>query len=102
MRSRIIHAIGLVIVMICLWAHVSELFDTWDRTLQTGSDTESTVATVALCIGGPLVLLSVLLRLFRKLVSRTCPFPLLLLHVLSCTFDVAPIPLSLSPPPLRV
>jgi hypothetical protein len=36
---------------ISLGAPIAELFDTWDQTLQTGSDTEANVAVVALCIG---------------------------------------------------
>jgi hypothetical protein len=39
------------ILAISLGAPIAELFDTWDQTLQTGSDTEANVAVVALCIG---------------------------------------------------
>ena len=39
------------IIAITLGAPIAELFDTWDQTLQTGSDTEENVAVVALCIG---------------------------------------------------
>ena len=39
------------IIAITLGAPIAELFDTWDQTLQTGSDTEANVAVVALCIG---------------------------------------------------
>ena len=40
-----------VILAVSLGAPIVELFDGWDQTLQTGSDTEANVAVVALCIG---------------------------------------------------
>jgi hypothetical protein len=43
-------AIGAIIA-ISLGAPIAELFDRWDQTLQTGSDTEANVVVVALCIG---------------------------------------------------
>jgi hypothetical protein len=36
---------------VSLGAPIAELFDHWDQTLQTGSDTEANVMVVALCIG---------------------------------------------------
>ena len=39
------------ILAITLGAPIVELFDSWDQTLPTGSDTEANVAVVALCIG---------------------------------------------------
>ena len=39
------------ILAISIGAPIVELFDNWDETLQTGSDTEANVAVVALCVG---------------------------------------------------
>ena len=39
------------ILAISIGAPIVELFDSWDPTLQTGSDTEANVAVVALCVG---------------------------------------------------
>jgi hypothetical protein len=39
------------ILALSLGAPIVELFDSWDQTLQTGSDTEANVAVVALCVG---------------------------------------------------
>src|SRR5262249_38802822 len=39
------------ILAVSLGAPIAELFDSWDQTLQTGSDTEANVAVVALCMG---------------------------------------------------
>ena len=40
-----------VILAVSLGAPIAELFDSWDQTLQTGSDTEANAAVVALCVG---------------------------------------------------
>jgi hypothetical protein len=39
------------IIAIALGAPIVELFDSWDQSLQTGTDTEANVAVVALCVG---------------------------------------------------
>ena len=39
------------ILAVSLGAPIAELFDSWDQTLQTGSDTEANAVVVALCIG---------------------------------------------------
>jgi hypothetical protein len=39
------------ILAISLGAPIAELFDTWDETLPTGSDTEANMVVVALCVG---------------------------------------------------
>ena len=39
------------IIAIALGAPVVELFDSWDQSLQSGSDTEANVAVVVLCVG---------------------------------------------------
>lgn len=56
--TRVVHSEIVVrrlaiaaILAVSLGAPIAELFDTWDQTLQTGSDTEANVAVVALCIG---------------------------------------------------
>jgi hypothetical protein len=41
----------VAVLAISLGAPIAELFDTWDQTLQTGSDTEANAVVVALCIG---------------------------------------------------
>jgi hypothetical protein len=37
--------------MICIWGHVSEMFDHWDNTFQTGNDIEYSTVIVALIAG---------------------------------------------------
>jgi hypothetical protein len=51
LRSVVRRLVIAAILAISLGAPIVELFDSWDQTLQTGSDTEANVAVVALCIG---------------------------------------------------
>lgn len=48
-----------------LGGHVTELFDHWDRTLQTGRDVDYTVVIVAACAGVVFVVAKGLVALFR-------------------------------------
>lgn len=41
----------MLILAICFVCHISEMFDQWDHTLQTGNDTEYTFVILALCVG---------------------------------------------------
>jgi hypothetical protein len=70
------------ILAVSLGAPIVELFDSWDQTLQTGSDTEANVAVVALCIGvafaiGTIVIVNRIRALAsasaRRVVSRAAP-----------------------------
>ncbi len=101
MRSRVIQVVVLAVVMVCLWAHVSQVFDTWDHTLDTGNDIESSLAIVALCVGVCVVFVSILFRLFRNFVLGSCPSRVFQ-QLSLCILETVPILLSSSPPPLRV
>lgn len=46
----------VLIVTACLWGHVSEVFDTWDHSFQTGNDIEYSVVLLALVTGAVLAL----------------------------------------------
>lgn len=71
------------ILAISIGAPIVELFDSWDQTLQTGSDTEANVAVVALCVGvafaiGTIVVINRIRALSsasvrRVVVSRAAP-----------------------------
>ena len=54
--SRLVKVAILLLVLICLWGHVAEIFDHWDQTLQTGSDSEYSLVLLALSTGAVLVL----------------------------------------------
>ena len=51
MRSRTSFLIALCALAICLSCQVAEIFDQWDHTVQTGSDTEYTFVVLTLCVG---------------------------------------------------
>ena len=51
MRRRLIQFGTALILMICIWGHVSEIFDHWDNTFQTGNDIEYSTVIVVLIAG---------------------------------------------------
>ena len=49
---RVVRRLAIAAILaISLGAPIAELFDTWDQTLQTGSDTEANMVVVVLCVG---------------------------------------------------
>ncbi len=56
MPRRLVRLAIMLLVLTCLWGHVAEVFDHWDQTLQTGSDSEYSLVLVALAAGAALVL----------------------------------------------
>jgi hypothetical protein len=51
MRTRMSRAAVMIVLLTCVVCPVVETFDHWDRTLQTGHDTEYTLVILALCVG---------------------------------------------------
>src|ERR1700722_18229796 len=51
MKSRASYITAALILAVCLVCHISEIFDQWDHTMQTGNDTEYTFVILALCVG---------------------------------------------------
>jgi hypothetical protein len=101
MRQRIIHYVATLILMFCIWGHVSELFDHWDDTFQTGSDVEFNTVIVVLLVGAVIA--------FATIIARTLPpesatFCVRLLFS-PCTRrarDTARLIIHSPPPPLRI
>ena len=50
-RRRLIHFGATVVLTLCIWGQVSEIFDHWDSTSQTGNDIEYSTVIVALMAG---------------------------------------------------
>jgi hypothetical protein len=92
-----------VVLAIALGAPVAELFDSWDQTLQAGSDTEANMVVVVLCVGvafaiGPIVIVNRI----RALASSSAP-PLVVLRASrEIAFLHEPAPTVSPPAPLRV
>ena len=57
-----------LILVVCLGSCVSEIFDHWDHTMQTGHDTESTLVMLASLAGAVLVMA----RVVARAAPRTC------------------------------
>jgi len=45
------HVGSTLILAVCLWGHVSEIFDRWDNTFQTANDVEYSTVIVVLIAG---------------------------------------------------
>ena len=101
MRLRWVRISVLAIVTICVWAHVSELFDHWDDTLQTGNDIEFNLIVVALCVGTAIAAAGIVCTVLRRLRARMSGF--VLHHSIGyLASQIISVPLGLSPPPLRI
>lgn len=50
-RRGLLHLGTTLILGLCIWGHVSELFDYWDNTFRTGNDIEYGTVMVALAAG---------------------------------------------------
>ncbi len=89
----------LVLVLVILGGHVTELLDRWDHTLRTGKDADYAVVLVAACAGAAFVArkASGLLHRLVQIAAEAAP----------CIFRSAVIPdlnlktfaFDLSPPP---
>lgn len=104
MRSRLLHAGIVFILVVCFVCPLVELFDHWDHTIQTGNDAEYTLVILALCIGAAYSFTRFIFKFcpFRsagEVVSKACVAKLLSFAVLG-SFFVSPIPLS--PPALAL
>lgn len=94
MKPRASFLMVTLILVVCLVCPLTELFDQWDHTLQTGNDSEYTLVILALCVGAaflmkllvPLnILPDVLVEAARALCTRTLtPF-------LTPSFSTVPI-----------
>ena len=73
MRERIVKFVSLVVLLVCIGSHVSELLDTWDHTFQTGNDIESVFIVLALTVGAALAVASAAILLVARTRSFAAP-----------------------------
>jgi len=66
LRGAIRWVVVLAVVAM-LGGHITELFDRWDHTLQTGKDADYAVVMVAACVGVVLAIAKRLSAFFRGL-----------------------------------
>jgi hypothetical protein len=50
-RRKLLQSVAAVVLALCVWGHVSELFDHWDNTFKTGNDVEYSTVIVVLVAG---------------------------------------------------
>jgi len=100
MRKTLLHTAALILLAGMLGGHLTELFDHWDHTLQTGRDVDYTVVIIAASVGVVFAvgkkLVSATIRLFSRvnlLQVATPKFP---------GFRATPEPLDTGPPPLSL
>jgi hypothetical protein len=100
-RRKLIQFGTMLILTLCVWGHVSEIFDHWDNTFQTGYDIEYTTVIVVLIAGAVIAVAHVAAALIR----RVSPTPCLSLLFGSCPVTVRSLAafVAHSPPrPLRI
>ncbi len=106
MRKTLLHWAVLVVLAAMLGGQVTELFDHWDHTPQTGRDVDYTVVIVAACLGVVFAVANKLASTIRRLLTRAQP-----LEATNPPFSVfrstAALPLATGPPnsslsPLRI
>jgi hypothetical protein len=105
MRSRASFIIATLVLAVCFVCHVTEIFDQWDHTLQTGVDTEYTFVLLALCVGIACSLKWFIPRITlpnSKSEANSYPHPHPLFSSLTNWFSVVPIPPSPPPAALRI
>jgi len=94
------------ILAVCLGGQIAEMFDSWDRTLEDGNDTEAYVVVVALCVGVAFSFAGAIVTRLLAILRQSAAFvfsPILVAADAAASAVSVPIPTS-SPPsiPLRV
>jgi hypothetical protein len=100
MRKTLLDTAALIVLAGVLGGQITELFDHWDHTLQTGRDVDYTVVIIAACVG-------VVFAVAKKLVSAWMRLfgPARLLQISAPAFPgfrASPEPLDTGPPPLSL
>jgi hypothetical protein len=101
MRQRMIHYVAMLILMFCVWGHVSEAFDHWDNTFQTGSDVEYGTVFVVLVVGAAVAFIRIVARALPTF-SACCYVPPLFLAPTVPARRTAALSNHSPPPPLRI
>ena len=92
------------IIAIALGAPIVELFDSWDQSLQSGSDTEANVAVVVLCVGVAFAIGTIVIASRIRALSSTAAGRVIATHVIvsDVASVLAPVPTVSPPAVLRV
>ena len=80
MRSRFLHFGSALILALCIWGHVSELFDHWDNTFHTGYDVEYSTVIVVLAAGAVIAFARALRKLIVTVSATDFRLPVVTLY----------------------
>ena len=86
-RRRLIQFGTVLILTLCIWGHLSELFDHWDNTFRTGYDIEYSTVIVVLVAGAIIAFAHLLVNVIRSVSATRFCLRLFTFHTL-----VLPIP----------
>ncbi len=100
MRKILLHSAALIILAGMLGGHITELFDHWDHTMQTGRETDYTVVVLAASVG-------VVFAVGKRLLSPVIRWfiganPVLIAAAPLAGFRISPDSLDTGPPPLSL
>jgi hypothetical protein len=99
-RRKLIQFGTTFILTLCIWGHVSEIFDHWDNTFQTGNDIEHSTVIVVLIAGAVIGFAHIAGIVLRTVLATSCLLPLFAAYRLAVPNPAAF--LGQSPPrPLR-
>lgn len=65
-RRKLIQFGTVLILTLCIWGHVSELFDHWDNTFRTGYDIEYSTVMVVIVAGAVIAFAHLLANAIRS------------------------------------
>ena len=103
MQSRFPRTLVGLVLAICFVCPIVEMFDQWDHTIQTGSDTEYALVVLALCIGVAYLLARFIRRPVTLLLSKFVFASPVQMFFLSAQFSCTSRLFSLiNPPPLEI
>jgi hypothetical protein len=83
MRERLIRIGATFVLVLCIWGHVSEIFDHWDNTFQTGNDVEYSTVIVMLVAGATIAFAYAVALNPRKASITSYRPPVLAAHILA-------------------
>jgi hypothetical protein len=91
----------MFILTLCLWGHVSEVFDHWDNTFQTGNDIEYSTVIVVLIAGAAIGFAHVAAIVLRRVSVTSYLLPAFIVYPHAADCPAAFVGHS-PPPPLRI
>src|SRR5712675_3659165 len=103
MGSKFARTVAMVLLAVCLFCPLVEMFDHWDHTIQTGNDSEYTLVVLALCVGAAysfarfIVTCPVARCLARPLCSSSAQ-----IFFLSAELSFSSLLNAITPPPLEL